>query len=203
MEQAAPTKSETIRKAPVVSLELEGRDGQKPIQVPVVVRTRAAALITLDIKHPEVWLAHGGLKGRQGKLCLDTGGGDAPLELSGVVTSVTPIFEGNLRPRLGFKLAGLTPASNQTLDDLVPYFAPDLKTLWARWDDNRRRQPVLSSLNLSLAAGALILTGAAIAGMGLSFSRLLGGLMMLAGSFIGIGASLKTLRQKRRAKHWH
>jgi hypothetical protein len=200
MDQNRLAETETDSGSPVVFLELEGRDGQKPLQVQVIVRTLAADLVTLEMSSPGLWFTEENLKGRRGRLRLVAREDQAPLELEGVVTSFTSIFKGHPKSRLGWKLAHSTPSACKVLEDLVPYSLKDMKYMWALCDEAQRDpKPGLPYKNLYLGAGGLILAGAIISRMGLSFSPALGAILMLTGSFIGIGSTLKSLRQKKGA----
>jgi len=93
--------------------------------------------------------------------------------------------------REGARCASISP---KNVEDLIPYSAKELKYLWTMWDEAQRHyQPGLRYRNIYAGAMGVILTGWLIYGMGLSLSAPLGGILMLAGTLIGVWYSLKSL----------
>jgi hypothetical protein len=87
--------------------------------------------------------------------------------------------------------------SPQNVEDLIPYSAKDLKYLWTLWDEaHRHHSTSLRYRNIYAGALGIILVGWFSYRMGLSFSAPLGGILMLAGAFIGAWYCLKALRHK-------
>jgi len=87
--------------------------------------------------------------------------------------------------------------SPQNVEDLIPYSAKDLKYLWTMWDEaHKRRSTGLRYRNIYAGALGIILAGLFSYRMGLSFSAPLGGILMIAGAFIGAWYCLKSLRHK-------
>ena len=87
--------------------------------------------------------------------------------------------------------------SPQNVEDLIPYSAKDLKYLWTLWDEAHRHHSTgLRYRNIYAGALGIILAGWFSYRMGLSFSAPLGGILMLAGAFIGAWYCLKSLRHK-------
>jgi hypothetical protein len=102
--------------------------------------------------------------------------------------------------RLGRERARSASSSPQNVADLNPYTPKELKYLWALWDEaQRHQQPGLRYLNLYIGAVGVILTGWLINGMGLSFSKPLGGILMVGGALTGSWYCLKSLRQQRQS----
>jgi hypothetical protein len=87
--------------------------------------------------------------------------------------------------------------SPQNVEDLIPYSAKDLKYMWTLWDEAHRHHSTgLRYRKIYAGALGIILAGWFSYRMGLSFSAPLGGIMMLAGGFIGAWYCLKSLRHK-------
>jgi Flp pilus assembly protein TadB len=102
--------------------------------------------------------------------------------------------------RLGRERARSASSSPQNVADLNPYTPKELKYLWTLWDEaQRHQQPGLRYLNLYIGAVGVILTGWLINGMGLSFSKPLGGILMVVGALTGAWYCLKSLRQQRQS----
>jgi len=80
-------------------------------------------------------------------------------------------------------------------EDLIPYSTQELKYLWTLWDEAQRyRQPGMRYRHIYVGAVGLILTGWLM--QGLSFP-VLGGTLMIAGSFIGVWFCLKSRRHHK------
>ena len=87
--------------------------------------------------------------------------------------------------------------SPQNEEDLIPYSAKDLKYLWTMWDEAHKHHSTgLRYRNIYAGALGIILAGLFSYRMGLSFSAPLGGILMIAGAFIGAWYCLKSLRHK-------
>ena len=83
------------------------------------------------------------------------------------------------------------------VEDLIPYSAKDLKYLWCLCDKTHRHHSTgLRYRNIYAGALGIILAGWLSYRTGLSFSAPLGGILMLAGGFIGAWYCLKALRHK-------
>jgi hypothetical protein len=96
---------------------------------------------------------------------------------------------------LGRQRDRCAPNSPPNGEDLIPYSAKDLKYLWTLWDEAQTRQyHGMRYRHISVGAVGLILTGWFM--HGLSFSAL-GGILMLAGAFIGIWFYLKSRRHHK------
>jgi hypothetical protein len=97
-------------------------------------------------------------------------------------------------PGLGRAGARCAASCPQRGDDLIPYSARELKYLWIRWDEaQRHRHPGLRYRHIYAGALGVILAGWFIYGMGLSLSAPLGGILALAGTFVGGWYYLKSL----------
>jgi hypothetical protein len=83
--------------------------------------------------------------------------------------------------------------------DLSPYSPKELKYLWTLWDEAQRHQQPVRYLNLYIGAVGVILTGWLIDCMGLSFSKPLGGILMVGAALTGAWYCLKSLRQHRQS----
>ena len=95
---------------------------------------------------------------------------------------------------LGRKRTRCASISPQAVEDLIPYSTKDLKYLWTMWDEaQRHHQHSRRYRNIYGGAVGVILTGWLISGLGLSGSAPLGGILMLAGTLIGVWYSLKSL----------
>jgi len=87
--------------------------------------------------------------------------------------------------------------SPQNVEDLAPYSAKNLRYLWTMWDEAHKHQSTgLRYRNIYAGALGIILVGWFSYRMGSSFSAPLGGILMLAGAFIGAWYSVKALRHK-------
>jgi len=87
--------------------------------------------------------------------------------------------------------------SPQNVEDLIPYSAKDLKYMWVLWDEAHRYHSTrLRYRKIYAGALGIILAGWLSYRMGSSFSAPLGGILMLAGAFIGAWYCLKSLRHK-------
>jgi len=87
--------------------------------------------------------------------------------------------------------------SLQNVEDLIPYSAKDLKYMWVLWDEAHRYHSTgLRYWKIYAGALGIFLAGWLSSRMGLSFSAPLGGILMLAGAFIGVWYCLKSLRHK-------
>ena len=95
------------------------------------------------------------------------------------------------------------PDSPHEVKDLAPYAAKEysakeLKYLWTMWDEAQRHHlPGRRHRNQVAGTVGVILTGWLIYGLGLSFSAILGGILMLAGALIGAWHWLKFRRHQR------
>jgi hypothetical protein len=116
------------------------------------------------------------------------------------VTRLKLVIPGPSESRLEKQRARCAGNLPPNEEDLIPYSAKDLKYLWTLWDEaQRHQQPGLRYLNLYIGAVGVILTGWLINGMGLSFSKPLGGILMVGGALTGSWYCLKSLRQQRQS----
>ncbi len=103
------------------------------------------------------------------------------------------------RDSAGFRCDG---GSHSASHDSDPHATNELKLFWEKYDEARSsQQPGLSYKNVYIGAAGLIMVGWFITLTGLSWSKSLGGILMLAGSVIGICYSLKSLWQKKVPAH--
>ena len=120
--------------------------------------------------------------------------------LKETVTALPLIPPEPTESRLGRKRTRCAPSSPQNVADLVPYSPKNLKYMWTMWDEaQRHQQPGLRYRNIYVGAVGVILVGWLLQGMGLSFSTPLGGILMLAGTFIGVWYCLKSLRHQKQS----
>ena len=118
--------------------------------------------------------------------------------------SVTPnpLTPGQAKSCQGSAGLRYGPGSPPATEDPAPFAAKELKCFWEKYDEARSsRQPGLSYKNVYIGAVGLILAGCFISLTGLSLSKTLGGILMLAGSVIGVCYSLKSLWQKKVPAH--
>lgn len=107
------------------------------------------------------------------------------------------------KTRRGEESPRCAPDSPQEASDLIPYAAKEysareLKYLWTMWDEAQRHHlPGRRQRNQVAGDVGVILTGWLIYGLGLSFSAILGGMLMLAGALIGAWHWLKFRRHQR------
>ena len=121
-------------------------------------------------------------------------------KLKETVTALPLIPPEPAESRLGTKRTRCAPSSPQNVADLIPYSTKELKYLLAMWDEaQRRQQHGLRYRNIYAGALGVILVGWLLQGMGLSFSAPLGGILILAGSFIGAWYCLKSLRRQKQS----
>lgn len=87
--------------------------------------------------------------------------------------------------------------SPQNVEDLIPYSPKDLKYLWTMWEEAHKHHSTgLRYRNIYAGSLGIILAGWVSYRMGSSFFAPLGGILMLAGGFIGAWYCLKSLRHK-------
>ncbi|MGB8990802.1 MAG: hypothetical protein WCD80_01980 [Desulfobaccales bacterium] len=181
-------------------LELEGPTGHSGQRVPVMVRTLAANLVTLEMSPTRFRPLGDDLKGRKGRLRLAAGEGTVSLVFDGIVTSTGFVANGRPKATLGLKLTRLNQKGRRTLENLIPHTHRDLQVLWTRWDEAHRSQPLrLTSTNFFLGISVLIMAGCLVSLTGFSFSHKLGNGLIFAGSVIGIAYCLKFIRQRQAA----
>ena len=117
--------------------------------------------------------------------------------LKETVAPLTLILPESSEPSLRREGARCAASSPQNGEDLIPYSAKELRYLWTLWDEaQRHHQPGLRYRNIYAGALGIILAGWLSYRTGLSFSAPLGGILMLAGGFIGAWYCLKALRHK-------
>jgi len=115
--------------------------------------------------------------------------------LKETVAALKVIIPEPSESRLRRQRARCAPNSPPNGEDLIPYSPKELKYLWTRWDEAQtRRQPGMRYRHLYVGAVAVILTGWLM--YGLQFSAL-GGILMLAGAFIGVWYCLKARRHHK------
>jgi hypothetical protein len=119
-------------------------------------------------------------------------------------TDEETVMELRLHPAEASKSRGgadrvrCTPDLPQGVKDTIPYSAKELKYLCIMWDEARRHhQPGRRHRNLFAASVGVILSGWFIYGLGLSCSAPLGGILMLAGAFIGAWHYMKFRRHQK------
>jgi hypothetical protein len=120
-------------------------------------------------------------------------------QLKETVTALTLFPAEASASRLGRKEARCASISPPNSEDLIPYSAKELKYLWTMWDEAQSYQPGLRYRNLYAGAVGVILAGWLIQGLGLSFSKPCGGILMLSGAWFGAWCCLKSLRHQRRS----
>jgi hypothetical protein len=105
---------------------------------------------------------------------------------------------GPSKTRRGGDRVRCAPDSAQEMKDLIPYSAKELRYLLTMWDEaGRHHQPGWRHRNIFAGAVGVILTGWFMYGLGLAGCARLGGILMLAGAFIGAWHWLKFRRHQR------
>lgn len=196
-----PWKARAGEAAPAgIFLEIRLKEGEAPLEVPVIVENLSLALLTLEILRLPQALDWGQLSQRPLNLRLKLPGHGEGLILPGRVAWTRPALGSGVS--LGLELARITGEVRKFLEAQILHSPRDIKEFWGRWD-RFRESPVRQLLQ-----HRIYLAGLGLVAGGLSL-RLLGpgaldwpGLVFILLGFMAIGGkALETLWQKH--LNWH
>lgn len=151
------------RSAPLCRLQIDSQLEGVPLQFPVTVLDFADGLVILEIKNPLEAINPKTLSGAGASLRWETAANSEAENVKGTVIWSRASGEGKSGMVLGLKLEDQEATAEKFLEALMPHAAPDLRSLWKRWDDARikpvtvsRRAKIYSAL-LGLAVPVIAL----------------------------------------------
>jgi hypothetical protein len=182
-----------------ISFEIDVEAQQGMVQIPAAIKNLSGVTVTLEISNP--WNLRGteSIFRKEGRICLTPPVGGTPITIPARVSWANWVGDNRRQMLLGLELLEPRLETYKLLENHLAHSRNDLKGLWERYDQARRRGSSESLLDrrLSLAGTIMLLCGLALQFPEARSLRLLGWMLWMLSTAGLAGALLWNLWQKR------